>query len=782
MTQVFISYSRKDLAFIERLANDLQAHGLQVWFDLSGLEVGTRWGKEIQHAIQQSQYFLVVLSPNSIESEWVEKEFLYANSLKQKIIPILYKPCSLPMWFINLHFIDMQGKNYKLHFTVLLKALGIQPGEKMEELKPAVEDSLMQPGSQKSFPQMVGAESEKPPPQPVQLPVERRPAVEKILQPDKPTRKEPMQARRKIKLRPEWIILLAGLAAVAAFMIWGMPPLANMLARTLEKLTTLGQTPGGLTALAPTTGVAATIAPAKVTIIIGTTDTLTSLDPADSYNAVDMQLIKNTSAGLLGLKPGTSELEPVLAEDQPEITADGLTYTMRLRPGIKFADGLILTAPLYAQQLNRLLTIGPICPNQVANILAIPYVESITAPDDATLVFKLKNPAAFFSQILAMAAYGPSHPDTFPLDNCVLFPTAPIYGVGPWFISQYTQAEQVVLEPNPYYTGPYPAQVERVILRFFGDPQALAQAVKIGEIDIAWPLRGSEQELLAQLEGASGVTVGATPGGLNLFLFINHAVTAMDDENVAKAIASSIDRKAITDGVYKGFATPLYSIIPPGLLGATEAFDGMYAAPNLDKAKQYLLASGYTETNKLVVELWYSPERHGALATTWMELIKQQLEATNAITANLHTQDWSKYIQVLGSGNLYPVGVQGWFMDYPDPANFIDPFTYNGGMGNNITIPQEDSQFGVPQNNKVQQLVDLLSRADEETDLVARAKLYQQAQELYADLVVNIPLFFENDHIIYRDNIHASSRYAAPESLNIGPAPVFNYSLLTKGP
>ena len=72
MTQVFISYSRKDLVFVERLAKDLQAAGLQVWYDLSGLAAGTRWGKEIQSAIQQSQIFVVVLSPNSIDSEWVE--------------------------------------------------------------------------------------------------------------------------------------------------------------------------------------------------------------------------------------------------------------------------------------------------------------------------------------------------------------------------------------------------------------------------------------------------------------------------------------------------------------------------------------------------------------------------------------------------------------------------------------------------------------------------------------------------------------------------------------
>lgn len=132
MTQVFISYSRKDLEFVDRLANDLKSTGFQVWYDLSGLEPGTRWRQEIQKAIQESQFFLVVLSPNSIVSDWVEREFLFASDQDKKIIPLLYQPCTLPMWSLNLHFIDMQGKNYSLHYQDLLKVMGVRSGSEEE--------------------------------------------------------------------------------------------------------------------------------------------------------------------------------------------------------------------------------------------------------------------------------------------------------------------------------------------------------------------------------------------------------------------------------------------------------------------------------------------------------------------------------------------------------------------------------------------------------------------------------------------------------------------------
>ncbi len=126
MSQVFISYSRKDLEFVDRLANDLTTAGFKVWYDLSGLEAGSQWGNEIQKAIDASQFFLVVLSQNSVKSNWVEREFLRASDQGLKIIPILCQKCSLPLWSLNLHFIDMQGKNYSRKYQELLKLMGVQ--------------------------------------------------------------------------------------------------------------------------------------------------------------------------------------------------------------------------------------------------------------------------------------------------------------------------------------------------------------------------------------------------------------------------------------------------------------------------------------------------------------------------------------------------------------------------------------------------------------------------------------------------------------------------------
>jgi peptide/nickel transport system substrate-binding protein len=527
---------------------------------------------------------------------------------------------------------------------------------------------------------------------------------------------------------------------------------------------------------------APTSAPVKNTIIIGVTDTIASLDPADAYSTHDWELIKNTGEGLLKWKPGTAELQLGLAADWPVISADGLTYTFKLREGIKFADGLALTAPSYAEQLNRLLTIGPgeTCPNGVASALAVPYVEKIEATDDVTIVFTLKAAIGFFSQILATAPYVPAHPSIFTAASCNLFPTAPVYGVGPWFISQYTQAEQVVFEPNPYYNGELKPQVDQVIIRYFADPQTLSLAVQNGEIDIAWRFMGPE--LITGLEKIDTLSVGTVDAGPIRYLIINHTFAPMDDSNVRKAVAAAIDRDEISDVVYSGKATPLYSMVPPGFLGASEAFDTMYSSPNLELAKEFLAASGYTADKPLALDLWYPPEHYGAETAAWMEVIKQQLEATGAIKVTLNAQEWSTYVTNLVGGQAYPAGVLGWFFDYPDSSNYLDPFVFNDGMGTMVSLSAEGSSYGEPIDDLATELVNLLAQADVESDVVARAELYKQAQDVYADLVVSIPLFMIAEHITFNSNIKGSASFPAAEALNIGPTMEFNYSTLTKTP
>jgi len=305
-------------------------------------------------------------------------------------------------------------------------------------------------------------------------------------------------------------------------------------------------------------------------------------------------------------------------------------------------------------------------------------------------------------------------------------------------------------------------------------------AVQNGEIDVAWRFLGSE--LFEQLQGVSGINAAQINGGSIRYLIVNHTMAPFDDPNVAKAVASAIDRNELSDTVFGGAVNPIYSMVPPGFLGANEAFDTQYASPDLDAAKEFLAASGYTESSPLELEMWYPPEHYGTQTAAWMQVIQQQLEATGAIKVTLQAQEWSTYVTACTGGESYPICVLGWFYDYPDASNYMEPFIYNGGQGTNVTTKQEGSDYGVPLNDQAQQLLDLMTQSDVETDITARAALIDQAQNIYADLVVTVPLFLNPEYMVFRDNIHAIDSLDNPDALNVGGTIEFSYSVLSKTP
>jgi hypothetical protein len=113
-TDLFISYSAKDTEFVEKLARDLVSSGVKVWWDKWVMKVGDSLHKKIQEGITNSAWLGVVLSPNSIDSPWVEKELNSAlmRELEQKevfVLPILYKDCQIPLMLKDKVYADFRS-------------------------------------------------------------------------------------------------------------------------------------------------------------------------------------------------------------------------------------------------------------------------------------------------------------------------------------------------------------------------------------------------------------------------------------------------------------------------------------------------------------------------------------------------------------------------------------------------------------------------------------------------------------------------------------------------
>lgn len=146
MPKVFISYSRRDIAFVRRLAEDLEKAGYDVWWDLTDLRGGDDWPRVIPAAIEASQYLIVVLSPDSAISDWVAKEYTQALDLRKKIIPILYRQSRVPFALNTINYINFTTGEYIDNLKKLLAALGYTGTPPVDTPKPALPPVLRKYG------------------------------------------------------------------------------------------------------------------------------------------------------------------------------------------------------------------------------------------------------------------------------------------------------------------------------------------------------------------------------------------------------------------------------------------------------------------------------------------------------------------------------------------------------------------------------------------------------------------------------------------------------------
>jgi hypothetical protein len=112
--RVFLSHSSHDKAFARRLGEDLKRHGAKVWLDEAALEPGGRWRQQLDTAIADNDFIIAVLTPSSVDSEWVHYEIDQAMAQGEregriKLIPLLREHCNVPPELIQLQLINFVG-------------------------------------------------------------------------------------------------------------------------------------------------------------------------------------------------------------------------------------------------------------------------------------------------------------------------------------------------------------------------------------------------------------------------------------------------------------------------------------------------------------------------------------------------------------------------------------------------------------------------------------------------------------------------------------------------
>ncbi|ACL40420.1 extracellular solute-binding protein family 5 [Pseudarthrobacter chlorophenolicus A6] len=422
------------------------------------------------------------------------------------------------------------------------------------------------------------------------------------------------------------------------------------------------------------------------TITLGTTDKVVTLDPAGSYDAGSFLVMNQVYPFLLNAKPGSADASPDIAESA-SFTAP-TEYTVKLKSGLKFANGHALTSSDVKFSVDRVVKIAD--PNGPASLLS--NLESVEATDDTTVVFKLK--AAndqVFPGVLASNSGPIIDEEVFPADKVMgdddIVKAKPF--AGPYSIDSYKKNELISLSVNPDYQGLLgkPAN-DGANIKYYADANNLKLDIQQGNIDVAG--RSLTATDVADLEKDSKVKVHKGPGGELRYIVFNFdtmpfgAKTPEADPAkalaVRQAMANIVDRDAIADQVYKGTYLPAYSVVPEGFLGAKQPLKDLYGdggKPSLDKAKKVFADAGIS--GPVTIKLQYNPDHYGSSSGDEYAMIKEQLEKSGLFTVNLQSTEWVTYSKDR-TADAYPVYQLGWFPDYSDPDNYLTPFFVPGNF------------------------------------------------------------------------------------------------------
>ncbi|MEL0626691.1 ABC transporter substrate-binding protein [Salinibacterium amurskyense] len=425
-------------------------------------------------------------------------------------------------------------------------------------------------------------------------------------------------------------------------------------------------------------------------LIVGTTDKVTFLDPAGSYDNGSFALMNQVFPFLLNSPLGTSDVEPDIAESAEYTSED--EYTVVLKSGLKFANGNDLTSSDVKFSFDRQVAIN----DENGPSVLLGNIDSVDAVDDTTVVFNLKNGNdQTFAQILSSPAAPIVDEEVFSADS--ITPDDEIVDgmafAGQYVIDSYDFNNIVSFKANPDYQGVLgAAATDSITLKYYTDASNLKLDVQEGNIDVAH--RSLSATDVADLEGNDNVNVIVGPGGEIRYIVFNFdtqpfgAKTPEADEAkslaVRGAVADLLDRQEISDQVYKGTYLPLYSYVPDGLTGATQVLKDLYGdgegGPSVDAAQQRLADAGVETPVKL--NLQYNPDHYGESSGDEYALVKSQLEAEGIFEVNLQSTEWVTYAKER-TADAYPAYQLGWFPDYSDADNYLTPFFGDGNfLGN----------------------------------------------------------------------------------------------------
>ena len=415
-------------------------------------------------------------------------------------------------------------------------------------------------------------------------------------------------------------------------------------------LTSCGTKPGAASSGSPS-------GEKRDTLVLGHWNDPPSLDPNNSLHDCAMRVTTNIYDPLIRMDEHFTA-QPCIAESW-DVSADGLEYTFKIRDGVKFHNGDLLTVDDVCFSLQRGMDNPKASPN-------FARVDSVERVDDHHVKVILKSP---YNQILANLAlpFGPIMSKAYVESvGDEEFARKPM-GTGPYKFVDWVKGEKVILEANEDYFLGAPS-IKRVELVTIADTSAALLSLEGGGIDAYCDIQTSDYALAQSNEDIKIVEGNAL--GYE-FLQFNTAKAPFDNVKVRQAVAYALDKEAMLQGINDNIGTKVDTVILSDGIGYTDKIQ-VYDY-NLEKAKALLAEAGYSDG--FTCDIHVPSDVYGKYAQVLQNSLREI-----GITANIKQEELSAF-KVSTNGGNYDMAVNGCSFTVMDVFESCGELVYGPRIG-----------------------------------------------------------------------------------------------------
>jgi peptide/nickel transport system substrate-binding protein len=542
-------------------------------------------------------------------------------------------------------------------------------------------------------------------------------------------------------LMPLPLVACAGLAITRSLRFWLLALMACGLAIALTNCRGVTEQGSGATA-------SNTLPPATV-LVYGAGGEPVSLNPGNITDTDSLMVQAQIYNRLLDFVPGTADIEPSLATEW-RVSEDGLTWTFTLREAVQFQDGTPFNAEAAVFNVNRWwdpdFEFGD---RPAGNLYAIwrelfggfkgteeSLLEAVTALDDTTVSFSLRQPFAAFPAAIASGYFGIASPTAIRKAGATYGrPDGIAVGTGPFVLREWQAGDRIALDRNPNYWKTGLPKSEQVLIRFVADPADRLAQLDAGTLDFTVDLM---PEQLPALERNPNLEAVYRPSFNVGYLALNPTYEPLASVQVRQAIAQAINKQALVETFWGDLGTTDSHFIPPAMADfrARDLEDYVY---DPEAAKQHLAEAGYP--NGFPLDLWYMPvsRPYFPAPKPIADALAADLSAVG-VPVTLKTKEWGLYLEDRKQPPGFQAFMLGWTGDYGDPDNFL--YAHFG--------PGATADLGLWQN---QQIFDLLDQARAEKNLDARKELYAEVDRLIFAEAVRLPIVHSQPLLARRSRV-----------------------------